>query len=252
MKPANKVMKQNNTAEPVERRISTERNSYTPPEAETQSLAETEEGLARIRAAARKDGTLRFNNLLHHITVERLWQAYDGLKKRAAAGVDGVTWHQYGENLLPNLTELHKRIQMDRYRAQPVKRGWIGKGDGSKRPLGITCVEDKIVQQAVVWILEQIVEQDFLGFSYGSRPGRGQHHALDAVYMAISVKKVSYVLDADIKGYYDPIDQLWLMRLLEHRIADRRILKLIEQTVQAGIVEDGCWRRLASRSRGVR
>ncbi|MES9858574.1 MAG: hypothetical protein ABW166_18510 [Sedimenticola sp.] len=121
-------------------------------------MAETEEGLARIRAAARKDGTLRFNNLLHHITVERLWQAYDGLKKRAAAGVDGVTWHQYGENLLPNLTELHKRIQMDRYRAQPVKRGWIGKGDGSKRPLGITCVEDKIVQQAVVWILEQIYE----------------------------------------------------------------------------------------------
>ncbi len=168
MKPANKV-KQNNTAEPVERRVSTERNSYTPPEAETQCLAEPEEGLARIRAAARKDGTLRFNNLLHHITVERLWKAYDGLKKRAVAGVDGVTWYQYGENLLPNLIELHKRIQTDRYQAQPVKRGWISKGDGSKRPLGITCVEDKIVQQAVVWILEQIVEQDFLGFSYGSR-----------------------------------------------------------------------------------
>lgn len=240
-KPANKV-KSSFTAEPVERRASAERNSSSPPEAGTQSPAESEEGLARIRAAARKDRRLRFNNLLHHITVERLWKAYEGLKRKAVPGVDGIDWYRYGEDLLPNLTDLHERLQTGRYQARPVKREWIVKPDGGSRPLGITCVEDKIVQQALVWLLESIYEQDFLGFSYGFRPKRSQHDALDALYMALTVKKVSYVLDADIQGYYDHIDQKWLMRFLEHRIADRRILNLIEQTLRAGIQEGGCWK----------
>ena len=186
---------------------------------------------------------MRFNNLLHHLTVPLLWRAYEGLQKKAAPGVDGMDWYRYGEHLLANLTDLHDRLHKGRYRAKPVKREWIDKPAGGQRPLGITCVEDKIVQQALVWILESIYEQDFLGFSYGFRPGRGQHQALDALYMALTVKKVSFVLDADIQGYYDHIEQTWLMRFLEHRIADRRILKLIEQTVQAGTVEAGHWQR---------
>ena len=186
---------------------------------------------------------MRFNNLLHHLTVERLWKAYEHLQKRAAPGVDGIDWYRYGEALIQNLTELHRRLQTGRYRAQPVKREWITKPNGGQRALGITCVEDKIVQQALVWVLESIYEQDFLGFSYGFRPGRSQHDALDALYMALTVKKVSYVLDTDIQGYYDHIDQNWLLRFLEHRIADRRILELIKQTVQAGIVDAGQWQR---------
>jgi len=228
-------------AESVERRVSAKRKSTTPPEGETQSSPESEVGLVRLRAAAHKDGTLRFNNLLCHLTVPLLWDAYEHLNKKAATGVDGMDWYRYGEQLISNLTQLHDRIHSGRYRAQAVRREWLTKPDGGKRPLGITCVEDKVVQQAIVWILESIYEEDFLGFSYGFRPRRSQHHALDALYMALTVKKVSYVLDADIQGYYDHIDQDWLMRFLEHRIADRRILKLINQTLKAGTVEAGHW-----------
>lgn len=240
-KQANKVMRI--AAEPVERRASAARNSEALPVSGTQRPEETEGGLARIRAAARREGELRFNNLFHHLTVERLWKAYEHLERKAAPGVDGVDWYRYGEELLPRLNALHERLHQGRYRAQPVKRVWIEKTDGGQRPLGITCIEDKIVQQALVWVLESIYEEDFLGFSYGFRTGRGQHNALDALYLALTVKKTSFVLDADIKGYYDNIDQSWLMRFLEHRIADRRILKLIEQTVQAGTWEEGCWSR---------
>lgn len=186
---------------------------------------------------------MRFDNLLHHVTVARLWKAYEHLKRIAAPGVDGVSWYRYGENLLPQLADLHARLHEGRYRAQPVKRIWIEKADGGKRPLGITCIEDKIVQQALVWVLESIYETEFLGFSYGFRTGKSQHNALDALYMALTVKKTGFVLDADIKGYYDHIDHQWLMRFLEYRIADRRILALIEQTIQAGTVEENHWSR---------
>jgi RNA-directed DNA polymerase len=185
-------------AEPEEPRASAERNPGVAPEAGTQRPAQSESGLSRIRAATRKDRTLRFNNLLHHLTVPLLWEAYDRLKRKAAPGVDGVDWYGYGQNLISNLVDLHERIHPGRYRAQPVKRRWIDKADGGKRPLGMTCLEDKIVQQALVLILQEIYEPEFLGFSYGSRPGRSQHNALDALYMAITVKKVGFVLDMDI------------------------------------------------------
>ena len=228
-------------AEPVEPRASAERNPQATPEAGTQRPAQSESGLSRIRAAARKDRTLRFNNLLHHLTVTLLWQAYDRLKHKAAPGVDGVDWYGYGQNLLANLEVLHERIHTGRYRAQPVKRQWIDKADGGQRPLGVTCLEDKIVQQALVLILQEIYEPEFVGFSYGFRPGRSQHNALDALYMAITVKKVGFVLDMDIEGFYDHIDRTWLRRFLEHRIADRRILELIESSLKAGVIDNGRW-----------
>lgn len=242
MKQANKTEKPT-AAERVERRVSAKRKATTPPEAKTQCFAGSEERLERLRAAARKDRKLKFNNLLHHIDESLLHEAYQSLKKRAAAGVDGETWTSYGVSLARNLRQLHKRVHAGRYKAQPVLRKWLDKTDGTKRPLGITCVEDKILQQAMVWVLSTIYEQDFTGFSYGFRPGKSQHDALDALYVAISQRKVSYVLDADIKGFYDHIDQGQLMQFIAHRIVDRRILNLIEQTLQAGIIEEGQWQK---------
>jgi len=184
---------------------------------------------------------MRFNNLLHHITVGLLQESYESLGKKAAPGVDGVDWARYGEDLEANLAALHQSIQDESYRAQPVRRVWIDKPAGGQRPLGVTCIKDKIVQQALVLILQEIYEEDFLGFSYGMRPGRSQHQALDALYTAIQVKKVSFVLDMDIKGFFDNIDRAWLMRFVEHRIADRRILALIERTLHAGVIDAGHW-----------
>jgi group II intron reverse transcriptase/maturase len=242
MKQANNTDKQN-VAEPVERRVSTEGNSSTRPEAGTQNPAGSEEKLARIRAIAREDRKLKFVNLLHHISGPLLHRAYQRLKKNAAAGIDGETWTSYGKELEANIHKLHKNVQKGRYKAKAVLRKWIDKPDGSKRPLGITCIEDKILQQAMVWVLESIYEQDFLGFSYGFRTKRNQHNALDALYVAISQKKVSYVLDADIKGFFDQIDQQQLMRFIQHRISDRRIQRLIEQTLHAGVIEESQWSR---------
>ena len=223
------MMKQTNKgaqvpAESVERRASMERNSSAEREAETQSPAQSQQGLERVRAAARKSRTERFTNLLHHISESMLREAYEALNRKAARGDDGISWSQYGEGLQDKLTKLHKRLQNGGYRAKPVKRIWVSKSSGGKRPIGITCVEDKVVQQALVWVLESIYEVDFKGFSYGYRPGRSQHNALDALYMALTVKKVSFVFETDVKGCYDHIDQQWLMRFMEHRIADRRIL----------------------------
>ncbi len=242
MKQANNTDKQN-VAEPVEQRVSTEGNSSTRPEAGSQNPAGSEEKLARIRAIAREDRKLKFVNLLHHISEPLLHRAYQRLKKKAAAGIDGETWTSYGKELEANIHKLHKNVQKGRYKAKAVLRKWIDKPDGSKRPLGITCIEDKILQQAMVWVLESIYEQDFLGFSYGFRPKRNQHNALDALYVAISQKKVSYVLDADIKGFFDQIDQQQLMRFIQHRISDRRIQRLIEQTLHAGVIEESQWSR---------
>jgi RNA-directed DNA polymerase len=198
-------------------------------------------GLGRIREAARKDKGLRFTSLMHHITVDLLRESYMALKRDAAPGVDDVTWRQYGEELEERLPKLHERVQSGRYRAMPSKRVWLPKPDGRQRPIGIAVLEDKIVQQAVVMVLNRIYEEAFLGFSYGFRPNRSQHHALDAVWVGIMQRKVNWVLDADIRGFFDAIDHEWLMRFLEHRIADPGLLRLIRKWLRAGVSEAGQW-----------
>ncbi len=198
-------------------------------------------GLHGVREAARKDGTLKFTALLHHVNEDCLAEAFFNLKKTAAVGVDGVTWQEYERNLEANIVDLHDRIHRGAYRARPSRRVWIPKPDGRMRPLGIASLEDKIVQQAVLWVLQSIYEQDFLGFSYGFRPGRSQHDALDALSVAIAGKRVNWILDADIEGFFDAIDHEWLIEFLEHRIGDRRILRLIRKWLRAGISEDGEW-----------
>jgi len=198
-------------------------------------------GLSGVREAARKDSTLEFTALLHHVDEDCLREAFFNLKKTAAVGVDGVTWHEYERNLEAALADLHDRIHRGAYRARPSRRAWIPKPDGRQRPLGIASLEDKIVQQAVLWVLQSIYEQDFLGFSYGFRPGRSQHDALDALSVAISSKRVNWILDADIEGFFDAIDHEWLIKFLEHRIGDRRILRLIRKWLRAGVSEEGQW-----------
>jgi len=180
-------------------------------------------GLAGVREAARRDRRLRFTALLHHITPELLAESFYALKRQASAGVDGVSWKAYEKVLHDRLPGLHRRIHTGAYRALPSRRVYIPKADGRQRPLGIASVEDKIVQQAVVTVLSAIYEEDFLGFSYGFRPGRGQHDALDALTSAIRSQKVNWILDADIRSFFDEIDHGWMMRFLEHRIADRRV-----------------------------
>jgi len=198
-------------------------------------------GLHGVREAARKDSTLKFTALLHHVSKDCLTEAFFNLRKTAAVGVDGVTWYEYERNVETNIADLHDRIHRGAYRAQPSRRAWIPKPDGRQRPLGIASLEDKIVQQAVLWVLQSIYEQDFLGFSYGFRPGRCQHDALDALSVAIASKRVNWILDADIEGFFDAIDQEWLVEFLEHRIGDRRILRLIRKWLRAGVSEEGEW-----------
>ena len=205
----------------------------------TQSIEQTRPGLIRLREAAKRDRRLRFNNLLHHVTADLLEKAYNSLNKKAAVGIDGQDWTSYGEHLHQQLAQLNARIHTNCYKPQPVKRIHISKANGQLRPIGITAIEDKIVQLALVWILEAIYETDFLGFSYGFRPGRSQHHALDAVHVAISERKVGGVLDADIKGFFDTIEHAWLMKFLNHRIADKRLLRIIERTLKCGVDDDG-------------
>jgi RNA-directed DNA polymerase len=198
--------------------------------------------LDRVREVATKDRKAKFTALLHHVTVDRLREALLALRRDASAGVDGVTWEQYaGEGLEEKLQDLHARVQRGAYRAKPSRRVVILKTDGRPRLLGIASLEDKIVQRAVVGILNAIYETDFLGFSYGFRPGRSQHDALDALAVGIRRKRVNWVLDADIRGFFDTIDHGWLMRFLEHRIADRRILRLIQKWLSAGVMEEGKW-----------
>lgn len=225
----------------MERRGSVKGNSSTQPVVSTQRLTESEGGLARVRAAAREDKKEWFTRLFHHLDYALLERAYEALKRKAAAGVDGVDWHACGEDLCNRLVGLNERLQSGRYRAEPVRRVWIEKSDGGKRPLGVACLEDKVVRQAIVWILESIYEVDFLGFSYGFRPRKSAHKALDALFMALTVRKTSFVLDADVQTFFDTVEHEQLMRFLEHRIGDRRVLKLIQQTLEAGIVDDGVW-----------
>jgi group II intron reverse transcriptase/maturase len=197
--------------------------------------------LPGVREAARKDSTLKFTALLHHVNEECLTESFYNLKKTAAVGVDQVTWHEYERNLEANIADLHDRIHRGAYRAQPARRAWIPKPDGRQRPLGIASLEDKIVQQAVLWVLQCVYEQDFLGFSYGFRPGRSQHQALDALSVAMTSKRVNWILDADIEGFFDTIDHEWLIKFLEHRIGDRRILRLVRKWLRAGVSEEGQW-----------
>jgi group II intron reverse transcriptase/maturase len=198
-------------------------------------------GLDRVRAAAARDKGTRFTALLHHVTVESLREAYRALRPKAAAGADGVTWEAYGENLEENLQDLHRRLHSGAYRAKPVRRAYIPKADGRQRPLGIASLEDKIAQSALVEVLSSIFEMDFLGFSYGYRPGRSPHQALDALVVGIKTKKVNWVLDADIRDFFTNLDRGWLERFLEHRIADKRVLRIIQKWLNAGVVENGTW-----------
>ena len=230
-------------AEPVERRATTKGNSRQPTVGTTQSVKATSSGLPRIREAARRDSSLRFTNLLHHVTIDLLRRGYLHLNREAASGVDGVTWKAYGQGLEVRLADLHERVHSGRYRAQPSKRIWLPKPDGRRRPIGIASVEDKVVQQALVWVLESIYERDFLGFSYGFRPGRHAHQALDAVFVAITQRKVNWVLDADIKSFFDTLDHAWVLKFLQHRVADRRIVRLVRKFLRAGVSEEGKWSR---------
>jgi len=197
--------------------------------------------LDRVRRVARKDKDARFTALLHHVDVDRLRAAYWAIRPKAAPGVDGVTWTEYGQDLEANLRDLHARVHGGSYRARPSRRVFIPKADGRLRPLGIAALEDKILQRAVVEVLNTIYEADFLGFSYGFRPGRSPHDALDALAAGITRKKVNWVLDTDFREFFTSLDHRWLERFLEHRIADKRILRLIQKWMAAGVIEDGAW-----------
>jgi len=239
-KPPNKG-RGNLAAEVVEERRAVKGNAVQPAMPWTQSRESMSSGLQRVRTAARKDKDARFTSLLHHVTVSELKDSYLALKRQAAAGVDGVTWSEYKKNLDQRLADLHNRVHDGTYRALPSRRVYIPKPDGRKRPLGIAALEDKIVQHAVGKVLSAIYEEDFLGFSYGFRPGRGQHDALDALFVGLTRKKVNWVLDADIKGFFDAISHEWMQRFVEHRIADPRVLRLLRKWLRAGVSEDGQW-----------
>ena len=221
----------------MERRGLTERKSLQQEYAMTQSMEIVPSRLERLGKVAKEDKHLQFNNLLHHITSSLLHEAFYLLNRQATKGVDNVGWHEYAAQLEPRLIALHERIHRGKYKPKPVKRLWLPKGNGEQRPIGITALEDKIVQQAVVLVLTPIYEADFLGFSYGFRPNRNKHQALDAVYMAISHKKVSWVLDADLKGFFDAIDHEWLQRFIAHRVTDKRVQRLIKGWLKAGVMD---------------
>jgi len=229
-------------AEGVEGRGLTKGNMVERNAARTQrrKLAAPSE-LDRVRERARGDRQARFTALLHHVTVDRLRAAYQKLHRRAAAGVDGVTWEQYGEGLEEKILDLHARLHRGSYRARSSRRVYIPKADGRQRPLGIASLEDKVVQRAVVEVMNTIYEEDFAGFSYGFRPGRSQHNALDALATAIGTRNVNWVLDADIRGFFDAIDHEWLVKFVAHRIGDRRLVRLIQKWLSAGVMEDGRW-----------
>src|SRR5258708_9131322 len=231
----------NPPAEGMEGRRPTEENTEQTTAAQTQSWGDAVSCLRGVREAARRDKRLRFTALLHHVSVLLLESSFYALKRDAAPGVDGVTWTEYETGLGERLKNLHNRVHRGTYRAQPSKRAYIPKEDGRKRPLGIAALEDKIVQHAVVTVLNQIYEEDFLGFSYGFRPERGQHDALDALTVGLRRKKVNWVLDADIRGFFDNIDHEWMVKFVEHRIADRRIVRLIQKWLKAGVSEEGQW-----------
>lgn len=230
------------SAEVVEGRHSTRGNTDQQNASRTQSRIQgAPNALDRVREAAKRDKGAKFTALMHHVTIERLRTGFLSLKRKAAPGTDGVTWLQYAEDLEGNLRNLHGRLHRGAYRAKPSRRMFIPKSDGRLRPLGIASLEDKIVQKAVVEVLNAVYEVDFLGFSYGFRPGRSQHQALDALTVGILRKKVNWVLDADIRGFFDAIDHEWLLKFVGHRIGDKRILRLIQKWLVAGVMDNGIW-----------
>ncbi len=240
-KSPNNAVTEVTAAEAVEERGLAKGNMDSKTCAGRRAGTDTLSALDRVREVARKDEGAQFTALLHHVTVDRLREAYGAIRPKAAAGVDGVTWKTYGQNLEENLRELHRRVHCGSYRAKPSRRVYIPKADGRLRPLGISTLEDKVVQRAVVEVLNAVYEADFAGFSYGFRPGRRPHDALDALSVGISRKKVNWVLDADIRSFFTSLDHNWLAKFLEHRIADRRVLRLIAKWVSAGVVENGSW-----------
>ena len=224
----------------MEGRDSAKGNPHQPTRHRTQSRACLQQQLARVRQAAQKDRGLRLNALWHHVyDADRLREAYFGLERKSAAGVDGETWQHYGEDLEGNLHDLTERLKRGAYRAKPVRRVFIPKDDGRERPIGVPTLEDKIVQRAAAEVMGAIYETDFKGFSYGFRPGRNQHNALDAVVVGIKRKKIGWILDADIRGFFDTIDHGWLMKFVKHRIADRRVHRHVMKWLKAGVLEDG-------------
>jgi group II intron reverse transcriptase/maturase len=240
-KPSNKA--ERSDAERVEGRGLAKGNPSQQNAPRTQHRTSAQSALERVREAAERDRKMRFTTLFHHVTIDRLRAAFNALAKNAAPGVDGVTWEQYAAELEGNLEALHAALHRGAYRAKPSKRAFIPKADGRQRPLGMASLEDKIVQRAVVEVLNAIYETDFLGFSYGFRPQRGPHNALDALAVGILRKRVNWVLDADIRGYFDAIDHGWMVKFVEHRIADRRVVRLIQKWLAAGVMENGAWTR---------
>lgn len=210
-----------------------------------QDRGDLQTALERVRQAARMDKGTRFTTLWHHVYNEdRLREAYRSINRTGAPGVDGETWEHYGEELEKNLQDLSGRLQRGAYRARPVRRVYIPKPDGRQRPIGVPALEDKIVQRACVEVLNAVYETDFLGFSYGFRSGRSQHNALDALTVGMRRRRVNWVLDADIRGFFDAIDHEWLVKFIEHRIADQRVIRHIRKWLKAGVLEDGTWRRV--------
>jgi RNA-directed DNA polymerase len=242
--PANCLNKDGRpSAEGREGRRPTKENIEQATASETQSWINASSGLLGVREVARREKQTRFTALLHHVAIPLLLDSFYALKRDAAPGVDGVTWKEYETDLDKRLLDLHNRVHQGTYRAQPSKRAYISKTDGRQRPLGIAALEDKIVQHAVLTILNQIYEEDFLGFSYGFRPGRNQHDALDALWVGLVRKKVNWVLDADVRDFFGSVVHEHLVKFVEHRIADRRILRLIRKWLRAGVSEEGNWSR---------
>jgi len=236
-KPANKAGR--SAAESVEGRSGTKGNAGLQSTVRTQSRAAVSQAQDRIQEAVDRNRKERLTALLHHVSVDVLRGGFLSLKRGAAPGIDAITWEMYAENLEGNLVDLHRRLHAGAYRALPSRRVYIPKADGKQRPLGIAAMEDKIVQAAVVMILTPIYEAEFLGFSYGFRPGRGQHDALDALAFGIKGRYIWWILDADIRRFFDTINHAWLIKFLEHRIGDRRIIRLVQKWLAAGVMEDG-------------
>jgi RNA-directed DNA polymerase len=236
-KPTNKAVP--TAAEPVERRAGAKGNASQQSTGRAQNRATVSQALERIRKVAKERKKERFIALFHHISIDLLDEAFYELKENAAAGVDGLTWRDYEQDLERNLEDLHARVHRGAYRALPSRRVYIPKPDGRQRPLAVAALEDKIVQRATAAVLNAIYEEDFLGFSYGFRPGRGAHDALDALVVAVQSRKVNFILDADIRSFFDTVSQEWLIRFLEHRIGDKRIIRLIQKWLKAGVLERG-------------
>src|SRR6202166_4094851 len=236
VKSANKT--EQPVRESVEPRTETKGNANQQSTRRAQDRESVSQALERVRLAARRGEKEKFTSLLHHVDPEMLRTSFYALKRDAAPGVDGMTWDIYEQGLDHRIETLHARVQSGAYRAQPSRRSYIPKEDGTRRPLAVTALEDKIVQRAVAAGLNEIYEAEFLGFSYGFRPGRGQHDALDALYVGICSKKVSFILDADIRSFFTEVSQEWVVRFLEHRIGDKRILRLIQKWLRAGVLED--------------